>query len=594
MNVPDDSAARGRSPTAGRDASSRRLWSLVSGTRGGVVLLLICLAVYVPGLFTLPPVDRDESRFAQASRQMFESGDFAVPRVQDRPRLNKPPLIYWVQCGSLAIFGDHGRENEGIWVYRLPSALCAIGTVMLTWRLGRRLFDPRAAWLGAAFLAVCPMVVWDAHQARADQLLLLTVVASQFALWHVMDAHRRGRGTLGWALVFWLAIGAGIMAKGPITPMIAGLTAITVSLISRRWGVWRALRLPLGFVIIALMVGPWVYAVAKSVGFDQYRSIIWDETIGRSAGAKEGHWGPPGYHLVFSAVLLWPGSLMTAAGVVRAFGRARMISRFRSSASSLAAGRRGELFLLAWALPAWIVFELVSTKLPHYTMPLYPPLALLSARMVLSAASRGPGFVRDAGQRLGEGIWILVGLAIAAASPAIWVALAHPMTLPRPSWPVPLHAAMLVLGVWLLVRAIHRFRKSRMLAAQLCGLAIAILTPLVLIESKLAREPGLSLSPRLAEAIWQIDPQRTRPIASVEYHEDSFVFATRGRVRKLDEGDLDAFVAKNPGAIVIAPLRVVESRGWKSEAALTGFNYSVGRWTSVVIVSPDAPEDPNP
>ena len=232
MNPPDDSAARGRTPAAGRDASSRRLWSLVSGARGGVVLLLICLAVYVPGLFTLPPVDRDESRFAQASRQMFESGDFAVPRVQDRPRLNKPPLIYWVQCGSLAIFGDHGRENEGIWVYRLPSALCAIGTVILTWRLGRKLFDPRAAWLGAAFLAVCPMVVWDAHQARADQLLLLTVVGSQFALWHVIDAHRRGRGTLGWALVFWLAIGAGIMAKGPITPMIAGLTAITVSLMA--------------------------------------------------------------------------------------------------------------------------------------------------------------------------------------------------------------------------------------------------------------------------------------------------------------------------------------------------------------------------
>jgi hypothetical protein len=153
---------------------------------------------------------------------------------------------------------------------------------------------------------------------------------------------------------------------------------------------------------------------------------------------------------------------------------------------------------------------------------------------------------------------------------------------------------MLVASVWLLVRAIKRFRTSRMLAAQLCGLAIAIVTPLVLIESTLAREPGLALSPRLAEAIRQVDPQQSRPIASVEYHEDSFVFATRGRVRKLDEGDLDAFVAQNPGAIVIAPLRVVESRGWKTQASLTGFNYSVGRWTSVVIASPDAPVEPNP
>jgi len=80
---------------------------------GGLGLIVLCLLVYIPGLWTIPPVDRDESRFAQASRQMLESGTlegWVVPMVQDRPRLNKPPLIYWLQAGSAYVLGDKPGE----------------------------------------------------------------------------------------------------------------------------------------------------------------------------------------------------------------------------------------------------------------------------------------------------------------------------------------------------------------------------------------------------------------------------------------------------------------------------------------------------
>lgn len=144
--------------------------------------MVICLTVYLPGLASIPPIDRDESRFAQASRQMFESralppaeqdddlhsGGLTIPRVQDRDRLSKPPLIYWLQAAGAAAFtgGDPGRD--AIWMYRVPSLVAAMLTVLATWRIGVSMFDPRAAWLGAAMLGVSPVFVWEAHQARAD------------------------------------------------------------------------------------------------------------------------------------------------------------------------------------------------------------------------------------------------------------------------------------------------------------------------------------------------------------------------------------------------------------------------------------------
>lgn len=573
--------------TAERERSgitSRGRWA--SGVWGALGLLAICLAVYVPGLFTLPPVDRDESRFAQASRQMLESGDYAVPRVQDRPRLNKPALIYWLQCAAVGIVGDEGRANAGIWVYRLVSVGCAIGSVLLTWRLGLRLFDPRAAWLGAVFLAVSPMVVWDAHQARADQLLLFTVVLTQYCLWRViMSARRAGdgrRGSLLWAIGFWFALAAGVMSKGPITPMVAALTAAGFCAIRGSWRWLGELRPLLGVAIVTGVVGPWVYSVASSVGFDQYLSIIREETIGRSAGAKEGHWGPPGYHLVLSAVLLWPGSLFTAAGVVRAWGRGRVTKAIRSWFRVKQSGRGGEVFLLAWALPSWIVFELVSTKLPHYTMPLYPALALLSARMMLHAASRGRRFSRDLGHRLGEAAWLAIGLVV-GAMPVVILLLLDRIGAESEAWRgtaivMPLVAAALM------VVAARAMRRGRFAVAQCCGIMIAVLTPLVLIEGVMARSGALNVSGQVMERVRSIDPSGARPFASVGYHEDSLVFLSRGRLEKIDEEHAIEWMARNPDGVLVLPGAVAQSLGLRGAGNATGFNYSTGRRVTLDVI----------
>ncbi len=110
-------------------------------------LILICLAFFVPGLFTLPPVDRDESRFAQATSQMLETGDFIQIRFQNEPRNKKPIGIYWLQAASAALCGT--AQSRKIWPYRIPSLIGAIFSVLLTFALGKRLFGERTGLLGA-------------------------------------------------------------------------------------------------------------------------------------------------------------------------------------------------------------------------------------------------------------------------------------------------------------------------------------------------------------------------------------------------------------------------------------------------------------
>ncbi|MBX3406104.1 MAG: glycosyltransferase family 39 protein [Phycisphaeraceae bacterium] len=540
----------------------------------GLGLVLLCMAVYVPGLWNIPPVDRDEARFAQASRQMWESGDFIVPRIQDRPRLNKPPLVYWLQCASVAAFGDEpGRwPNGNIWVFRVPSALCALASVLLTWRIGLRMLDPRAAALGAALLAVCPMVAWDAHQARADQLLLLTVIGAQGALWSCWSDVRRGRRAATGAWVgLWVWFGLGILAKGPITPMIVILTIAALCWHSRSCRWIAGLRPAVGIPIVCAIVAPWVVAVGMQVGWSNYLHTVWDETIGRSAGAKEGHWGPPGYHLVLLCVLFWPGVMLTGLAVRRAWKLRR---------------HGPELFLLAWIIPSWLVFEIVSTKLPHYTMPLYPAVALLSARAVLAADTRRLAGLREFGTRIGLFLWVVIGVGIMAAGIALLEILARRG--------IDVRSELAVLMLWYLFIGMAMFWsarslwRGRFLRAQGHALLAAVL--LLMLYMQTVIPAANQLSTRVVDEIERIDPAGLRPLGAVGYHEDSLIFLTRGRVERVGDGELSSWIesrsAGEEGAhpLVIRRVNPGDLDAQVYLAEIEGLNYSRGRFETVQIV----------
>ncbi|MGH7004880.1 MAG: ArnT family glycosyltransferase, partial [Alphaproteobacteria bacterium] len=147
-------------------------WYL-KGHRPWILLILLCAALYIPGLASLPAGDRDESRFMQASRQMIETGDLVRIRYMDEARNKKPAGIHWLQTASVSALSTAASPER--WPYRLPSALGALAAVLLLFAAGERLFDRRTGFLGAALLAASLMLVWEAHVAKTDAALLATV-----------------------------------------------------------------------------------------------------------------------------------------------------------------------------------------------------------------------------------------------------------------------------------------------------------------------------------------------------------------------------------------------------------------------------------
>lgn len=561
----------------------------------GAALAVLCALVYGVGLKAIPPVDRDESRFAQASRQMLESGDYVLPQVQDRPRLNKPPGIYWLQAASAGVLGDSQADitHQNIWAYRLPSAIAALVAVLLTWRIGVRLLDPRAAVLGAALLATCPIMVWEAHQARADQLLLATVTVSVLALTHIWRKAACGqRASAWWALLLWLGVGAGIMAKGPITPMVIVLTAIGVSLATRRWAWLKQTRAWMALIILPAVVGPWVYFVAQRVGFENYLRIIFEETIGRSGDAAEGHWGPPGYHVIALVVMLFPGSLLTAAAVVRAWKMGGGSWREARLGASKAWRARPETFLLAWIVPSWIVFELVATKLPHYTMPLYPAIALLSARAALS----GPKLMKQLGKASGAGfsLWLgvgAIGLAGTLMGLAWWGGMREQSGLVM-TVAVGGGGAAVILG--LLVVARVGLARGRVIRAHVLGMGAMVVWSGAMLGVVLPRSERVWINSRVATAVMELSAEMVRPVALVSYHEDSQIFLLRGRGERIDAEYLPLWVKKHPtGLVVVDKLREPGAAAYAEGvleygAEVRGYNYSVGRRVELMVYRPRA------
>jgi len=391
VSVPLSSTARSA------DAAPSALRGVLAGWRPWALLAALCLALYLPGIASVPPLDRDESRFAQATRQMLETGDYVRIRFQDEARNKKPVGIYWLQAASVSLFGS--AEGTALWPYRLPSLLGALAAVLLTFQCGRRLFGTgregtAAALLGAGLLAACVSLQIEAHLAKTDAVLLATVVAAQGALAGIYRRHRACEpASAALAAAFWIAQGIGILIKGPIAPIVSAMTVLALAAADRDWRGWPgALRIGWGLPLALALVLPWLVAVQVATSGGFLAEAVGHDMLGKMAGGQEAHGAPPGYYLLLLLATFWPGSLFLAAAARRAW-------RHRAGFA--------ERFLLAWMLPTWILFECVPTKLPHYVLPAYPALALLAGRALaaalefsLSPRGRGRG---PAEGREGEG-----------------------------------------------------------------------------------------------------------------------------------------------------------------------------------------------
>jgi hypothetical protein len=235
-------------------------------------LAVVGLLFFLPGFFNIPPIDRDEARFAQATKQMVETGDFVDIRFQDEVRYKKPVGIYWLQAASVETARALGlpRAQIRIWLYRVPSLIGAIGAVLLTYWAALAFVTRRSAVLAGLIMCSSVLLGVEARLAKTDAMLLLTVVAAMGALARIYLSWQRGedpeRPPWTHPAIFWTALAGGILLKGPLILMFVGLTIVTVAIFDRSasW-LWR-LRPAWGLMWMLVLVLPWFVAIFLSAG----------------------------------------------------------------------------------------------------------------------------------------------------------------------------------------------------------------------------------------------------------------------------------------------------------------------------------------
>src|SRR5690348_15124821 len=200
-------------------------------------VLIICALAWLPGFFTLPPLDRDESRFAQATKQMLETDDFVDIKLGGVPRYEKPVGIYWLQAVSTAVFGTGARDS--IWTYRVPSLLGALAAVAATFWLVRSFAGVEAAFAAGLILGLSVLLMSEAKIAKTDAVLLGCTAMAQAVILRTYLGTRAPHNTasprLPELLLGWAAFGLGVLVKGPVIAAVCVASIIAIVVWDRDW-----------------------------------------------------------------------------------------------------------------------------------------------------------------------------------------------------------------------------------------------------------------------------------------------------------------------------------------------------------------------
>jgi 4-amino-4-deoxy-L-arabinose transferase-like glycosyltransferase len=548
----------------------------LAGWRGPLLAALVALIAGLPSMLLLPPLDRDESRYAQATSQMLESGDYVDIRFQDEPRWKKPVGIYWMQAATVGLTSR--VENRDIVPYRIPSLL---GAMLAAWAcawVGTALFGARAGFLAGAMLGATFLLSSEAGIAKTDAMLCGSVTLAMAGLARLYMASRAGTLIKGdpsqrpWKLMVWVGMGLSILIKGPIGLLVIVPAVLMLSLWDRQWAGLKRLGWGWGLPVLALLVGPWAIAITIATDGGFWREAIGGDLAPKITGAQESHGGFPGMYAVLAPLLLFPATLMLPAALSTGWSR-RAEPAIR--------------FLVCWLVPCWLIFEIAPTKLWHYTLPTFGAIALLMA----AALTRPIGTVSR---------WAGAGLAVLAAvvvSGITVYGLTAFGTSTAQTWAtitvVCAVMAALIGGFLLLNRAA--------VTGILIALGFGVLAHAALAGTVRQLRP-LSIAPRLEVALEQngLHPRQgltPGPVAITTFHEPSFVFLTgrdteltdaagaaralaSGRPAIVEAGDAEAFRLATTGTGV--PGTAV--------AVVTGHNYSSGDDVRLTLYAPpDAP-----
>ncbi|MDA1299544.1 MAG: glycosyltransferase family 39 protein [Proteobacteria bacterium] len=330
-----------------------------------LIITLIAARAVLSGW--LPVMELSEARYAEIGRLMFASGDWVTPWFDEgMPFWGKPPLTFW---GIAISYGITGVNEFGA---RLPSLVATALTASLLFRWTRTHFGPDPARTGILVLVTSLLVMHSAGAVITDPVMMLTTTGVMIFFW---DAVHRQHPAAPWLM--WCCLGLGLLAKGPVAPVLAGLACGCWVLLTGRWreAIFNTRPVP-GALVMLLVAVPW-YAQAelRTPGFFDY--FIIGEHFARytETGWQGDLYGivkdrPFGTIWLFLIAATAPWGLL-ALGMLAS---ARQRSRWRSL---LASERDLAIYLLLWAFMPAIFFTPARNVLVTYVMPALPAIAVL-------------------------------------------------------------------------------------------------------------------------------------------------------------------------------------------------------------------------
>ncbi len=535
------------------------------------IILFTSLLFLLPGQVSIPVMDRDEARYAQASRQMIETRDFVDIRFQDQTRYVKPILTYWLQTASTQIFAS---DTKHIWTYRLPSLIGALIAILMTAWLGARMGGPIVGMWAGLLLAASMIVTIEARTAKTDALLLAATVSAQTALYLIWSgikgSIKAGPQKFLWApFLFWAGTAIGVLIKGPIILLVSISTIISLSIWEKNWRWIRNLYPVSGLVLVSLIIAPWLILITMKTNGQFWVDSIGHAFLGKVAKSDDSHGMPPGYHLVVYFACFWPASLLTVLQNAYAYEQRKQAF---------------VKFLLCWLWPCFIIFELVVTKLPHYTLPLYPAIAILTSFGLVNAKQLLSYTLVARLHWLNATIFTLFTIVLMLVPAGLSYYFGQPL-----NW---LHFVGLFVGLFIILFALN-WARSTTVKNMVPVLGATALFYLITFGSLLPNNLALWPSYHLSQKIAPFKECKNKPVAIVGYSEPSNVFyqgtktafsSASQAVAKLKQGSVCPFVVieEKERKLFLKHLEA-QKLGAKQVDLLSGVNVSKGKSISLYL-----------
>lgn len=337
------------------------------------LLALLGALLFLPGLGWRDLWNPDEARYAEVACEMQLSGSWSVPRLNGEVYTQKPPLLFWlIIISSWLTGGIDGTGGVTEVSARIPSALAAIGTLILVFRIGERLFNRRAAWFAVLAITTCFKILWQGRFGQIDMLLTFLVT---LGVWFWVRGYTEGRP--GLSSLFFVSTGLATLAKGPAGFLPPLLAILAFLLHTKDREEIRRFRVGRGFLIWAAVVLAWLVPAGLSGGREYLDQIVFRQNVTRYADPWH-HFQPWYYYLTIIPAEFFPWSFFLPGAI--ALGWKRMEGK----------DRRGFLFALAWMVVTVVFFSISPAKRSVYILTMYPAMALLVGAFLDRVATAWP------------------------------------------------------------------------------------------------------------------------------------------------------------------------------------------------------------